>query len=173
MAEQDSEEGLVVETQKSRERVIVDPSITLTRMFNALFFGVNVAAVTGHISMAYVEKYVGFWLAQTIPTISLLLCPLILLLFKRRYVLTKPAGSVMGKTYRLSRLALMERKRREPEKTWCVEPLLHACCCSRHRAAAKCHELGYPTCAVLTSGSPLGPAIKPRSLDGWTLTIHG
>lgn len=56
-----------VETLKSGERVIVDPMITITRVYVRYYWMVNVGALVGQISMVYAEKYVGFWLSYTLP----------------------------------------------------------------------------------------------------------
>lgn len=53
-----------VETLPTGERVIVDPSVTNSRIFLYFYFCVNIGSLTGQISMVYVEKYIGFWLAQ-------------------------------------------------------------------------------------------------------------
>jgi POT family proton-dependent oligopeptide transporter len=55
---------------------------------------VNIGSLTGQIGMVYAEKYVGFWLSYLLPTIVFLICPLVLILGRKRYVLTPPSGSV-------------------------------------------------------------------------------
>jgi POT family proton-dependent oligopeptide transporter len=55
--------------------------------------------------MVYSEKYVGFWLAYTIPMIMFSICPLILLAGRKYYVLSPPTGSVLSKAIKLSMLA--------------------------------------------------------------------
>lgn len=47
------------------------------------------------------EKYVGFWLAYLLPTILFLIAPVVLILCKKRYVLTPPTGSVLTKFWKL------------------------------------------------------------------------
>ena len=68
----------VVITDKSDERVILDPTMTISRIYMRYYFFINVGALLGQISMVYAEKYVGFWLAYLLPTILFLLTPLIM-----------------------------------------------------------------------------------------------
>jgi POT family proton-dependent oligopeptide transporter len=49
--------------------------------------------------------FVGFWLSYTLPTICYLLCPLLLIFFKKHYKLSPPTGSVMGRAAKLIRFA--------------------------------------------------------------------
>ncbi|KAL9949850.1 hypothetical protein D7B24_006171 [Verticillium nonalfalfae] len=92
---------MTVETLKSGERVIVDPVMTISRVYMRYYFLVNVGALVGQISMVYAEKYVGFWLSFLLPTILFLLCPIIMVLCRNKYAKRPPTGSVLGKSFRL------------------------------------------------------------------------
>ncbi|KAI8312494.1 putative peptide transporter ptr2 [Colletotrichum sp. SAR11_240] len=61
---------LTVRTMKDGERVIVDPAITINRVYNWFYLFINIGALVGQISMVYAEKYVGFWLSFTLPTLN-------------------------------------------------------------------------------------------------------
>lgn len=97
LAEQNQDTRMRVEVQKNGERVIVDPALTNTRIFLYFYFAINVGSVCGQISMVYVEKFVGFWLAFLLPTALFLACPVILFVFRKKYILTPPTGSVLSK----------------------------------------------------------------------------
>ncbi|EJD42453.1 peptide transporter PTR2A [Auricularia subglabra TFB-10046 SS5] len=77
----------------SGERVLVDPSMTIARIYMYFYLFINLGSLTGQISMTYAEKYVGFWLAFTLPTVVFLLCPIILYYGRHRYITSPPAGS--------------------------------------------------------------------------------
>ncbi|KAH9072987.1 putative MFS peptide transporter [Lactarius deliciosus] len=62
-----------VSQTKSGERVIVDPSLTTSRIYMYFYFFINVGAMVGQISMTFAEKYHGFYLAFTLPTAVFLL----------------------------------------------------------------------------------------------------
>lgn len=67
---------------------------------------INVGALVGQIGMVYAEKYVGFWLSFTLPTIMFLFCPIIMIICRRKYVRRPPTGSVLSKSFRLWGLAM-------------------------------------------------------------------
>lgn len=92
---------MTVETLPTGERVIIDPVMTIGRVYMRYYFLINVGALTGQISMVYAEKYVGFWLAYLLPTILFLLCPAIMFALRKQYVKRPPTGSVLGKSFAL------------------------------------------------------------------------
>jgi proton-dependent oligopeptide transporter, POT family len=55
--------------------VIVDPTMTISRIYMRYYLLINVGALVGQISMVYAEKYVGFYLAFLLPTIMFFFCP--------------------------------------------------------------------------------------------------
>lgn len=65
-AEQYRNIGSFVKTLKSGERVIVDPELTVERMFMWFYWAVNVGALSPLITVN-VEAKVSFWLAFLIP----------------------------------------------------------------------------------------------------------
>lgn len=101
---------MTVKTLPSGERVIVDPFLTIARIYVRYYFLINVGVMTGQISMVYAEKYVGFWLAYTLPTILFLTCPIVMFLCRKRYVGRHPTGSVLGNAFKLIGYAIKHRK---------------------------------------------------------------
>jgi len=67
--------------------------------------------------MTYAEKYVGFWLAYTLPTIVFCLCPIILWIGRNRYVRSAPTGSVLAGSLRILRFCLRGRFSLNPVRT--------------------------------------------------------
>jgi proton-dependent oligopeptide transporter, POT family len=64
--------------------------------------------------MTYSEKFVGFWLSFTLPTIVFLLCPVVLFRGRHRYRHSPPTGSVLSTAFRLWRFAARGR--------WSINP---------------------------------------------------
>ncbi|KAI7930429.1 peptide transporter PTR2-A [Pyricularia oryzae] len=91
----------VIETLPSGERVIVDPVVTISRIYMRYYFLVNVGALVGQISMVYAEKYVGFWLSYLLPTLLFFLCPIIMVISRKSYAKRPPTGSVLGNMAKL------------------------------------------------------------------------
>lgn len=93
----------------SGERVIVDPSLTTSRIYMYFYFFINVGAMVGQISMTFAEKYNGFYLAFTLPTAVFLLCPIVLYVGRNRYRRSPPQGSVLIKSIKLWKYAARGR----------------------------------------------------------------
>lgn len=118
IAEQLDLETMIVQTLPSGERVIVDPQVTSSRVYNYFYLFINIGALTGQISMVYCEHYVGFWLSYTLPTIMLCICPLVMLWGRKRYKRVPPEGSVLGKAFGLLTLACKGRWSINPVQTY-------------------------------------------------------
>lgn len=117
------ETAMQVKTVKNGERVILDPAVTASRVYLYFYMMINIGSLFGSIAMVFAEKYVGFWLAFTLPTLMLCkfsmppilsilltiligLCPMVLFAVKSRYTLTPPSGSVFVNALKLIKFAL-------------------------------------------------------------------
>lgn len=109
---------MTVKTLKTGERVIVDPVITVNRVYNWFYFFINVGALIGQLSMSFAEKYVGFWLSFTLPTIMLAIAPAVMFWGRHRYDRRPPSGSVLGKAVKTWLLAQKGRWHLNPVATW-------------------------------------------------------
>ncbi|KAK8101811.1 peptide transporter ptr2 [Apiospora kogelbergensis] len=107
-----------VKTLASGERVIEDPILTISIIYMRYYFFINVGSLVGQISMVYAEKYVGFWLAFTLPTIMFLICPIVMYWCRHKYVRHPPTGSVLGKSLGIIRLGMKGRWSLNPVTTF-------------------------------------------------------
>lgn len=106
IAEQYRVDKPFIKVLPSGERVIVDPTATVARIYLYFYMMINAGSFMGQISMAYAERYVGFWLSYLLPTIMFCVCPLVLLLCKKNYRLTPPSGSTYTKAFKLWKMAM-------------------------------------------------------------------
>ncbi|CAI7639620.1 unnamed protein product [Penicillium glandicola] len=106
IAEQCRDDHPYIKTLPSGERVIVDPSATVSRIYMYFYMMINIGSLVGQIAMVYAERYVGFWLSYLLPTAMFCLCPIVLLLCKKQYHLSPPAGSIYPKAFRVWKLAM-------------------------------------------------------------------
>jgi POT family proton-dependent oligopeptide transporter len=116
-AEQISQEAMHVDTNKKGERVIVDPSVTATRIYSYFYLCINIGALLGQLGMVYAERYDGFYLSFLIPTIAFLTCFPVLFFCKKYFTLRKLEGSVHGPAVKLFLLALNGRFHLNPVAT--------------------------------------------------------
>ncbi|KAF7549046.1 hypothetical protein G7Z17_g6660 [Cylindrodendrum hubeiense] len=118
IVEQLGEQFMHIKTLKSGERVIVDPAVTIERIYNWFYFCINVGALIGQLAMVYAEKYVGFWLSYTLPTIMLCICPLIMWWGRDKYEKRPPGGSLIKPALQTWFLAQKGRWSINPFQTW-------------------------------------------------------
>lgn len=118
IVEQLGEPQMRVKTLKSGERVIVDPVVTVERIYNWFYFFINTGALVGQITMVYAEKYVGFYLSYMLPTIMLCICPAVMWWGRKRYSRRQSGGSVLGPAFKLWFLAQKGRWSINPFTTW-------------------------------------------------------
>ena len=77
---------------------------------------INVGALIGQIAMVFAERFVGFWLAFTLPTLMFLLAPAVLLGCKKRYHLQPPTGSVLSKALHLIWFGIKQSRKKDAPK---------------------------------------------------------
>ncbi|KAF7326008.1 SEC23 SEC24 family protein [Mycena kentingensis (nom. inval.)] len=112
IAEQYRRTKVFVSTTADGERVLVDPALTVSRIYMYFYLMINMGALLGQILMTYSEKYVGFWLAFTLPTLVFLSCPIILFVGRHRYIRTPPSkDSVLLTFVRFVRFAWRNRRK--------------------------------------------------------------
>lgn len=93
-------------------------SFGLSFISQYFYLFINIGALIGQITMTYGEKYVGFWLAFTLPTVIFLLCPLVLWIGRNKYNRSPPTGSVLVNALRIWRTAAKGRWSWNPVQTW-------------------------------------------------------
>ncbi|KAF8920832.1 peptide transporter PTR2A [Mucidula mucida] len=118
VAEQYKRTKLFIRVQRSGERVIVDPALTVSRVYMYFYLFINIGALVGQIGMTYSEKYVGFWLAYTLPTVVFMLCPIVLWIGRKRYIRSPPTGSVLATALKLWRHAMKGQWSTNPVTTY-------------------------------------------------------
>lgn len=118
VVEQIPVQTLQVQTLPSGERIIVDPTITQSRIYHYFYLFINIGALVGQIGMVYAEKYVGFYLAFVLPTAVFLTCPAIMYWGRNRYHQAKPQGSVVSKAFKTLFYAQRGRWSINPVRTY-------------------------------------------------------
>ena len=117
VAEQLPHETMRVVTTKKGERVVVDPAVTSARVYMYFYLFINVGALVGSIGMPYAERFVGFWLSYLIPTLTFLLCPVVMWVCRKWYRRTPPQGSVLSSAVRIWTYAQKGRWHLNPVRT--------------------------------------------------------
>jgi len=88
----------------SGERVIVDPNVTITRIYNIFYWCINVGSLSS-IATSESERQVGFWLAYLIPSAVFLCTPVVLLASYKLYYKVPPKGSIVLEVMSATKIA--------------------------------------------------------------------
>lgn len=107
----------VIRDPYTQERVIRDPVITIQRIYMYFYWMVNIGSLLGPLTMTYVEKYVGYWVAFLLPTVMFCFCPVVLWFCGGKLIITPPTGSVLPNALRLWSLAQKGKWSWNPIKT--------------------------------------------------------
>lgn len=104
-----------VVTLPTGEKVIIDPALTLQRLYLWFYLVINIGSCAGELGMVYAEKWVGFWLAYLLPTLVFTI-PIPVLWFGRNfYDVAPPNGSVLSQALKACGLVI--------RKNWSWNPV--------------------------------------------------
>ncbi|USP80440.1 hypothetical protein yc1106_07714 [Curvularia clavata] len=106
-AEQYKPDAAYTKQLATGEWVIVDPELTVERMFNWFYWAVNVGALSPLITVN-VEAHVGFWVAYLIPLVVIVIAAMVFILSSRLFVRTPPHGSAVIDAARIVAIAVKE-----------------------------------------------------------------
>ncbi|THY19387.1 peptide transport protein PTR2 [Aureobasidium pullulans] len=106
-AEQYRPDTAYIKKLKSGEWVVVDPELTVERMFNWFYWAVNVGALSPLITVN-VEANVSFWAAYSIPLAVIVVAAAVFILSSRLFVQTPPHGSAVIDAVRIVTIAVKE-----------------------------------------------------------------
>lgn len=118
IVEQLGEMTIHTKTLPSGERVVVDPAVTIERIYMWFYFFINVGALIGQVTMVYAEQYVGFYLSFILPTVLLCICPAVMLWGRKRYIRRPAQGSNLGPALKLFFFAQKGRWHINPVTTY-------------------------------------------------------
>ncbi|KAJ8117652.1 hypothetical protein OPT61_g1203 [Boeremia exigua] len=107
-AEQYQNARPMLKTLSSGERVVVDPEITVQKLFMWFYWVVNVGALSPLITVTVEAKH-SFWLAYLIPLIAIVLSVTIFLVGQKRYVKVPPQSSAIVDAIKTTTIACREK----------------------------------------------------------------
>jgi len=84
-----------VKTMDNGKRVIVDPEITVQRIYMVFYMCINVGSISA-IATTMLELHVGFWSAYLLPLAMFCVGYVILVRGKKQYIIKPPQGGVIG-----------------------------------------------------------------------------
>lgn len=86
--------------KKTGERIIIDPAITIQRIYMVFYFCINVGCLA-LLATPYMERDVGFWSAYLLCTCVFMVGTLTLVLGRKFYIVRPPQGSVITDAFKV------------------------------------------------------------------------
>jgi len=81
------------------KRVIVDPEITVQRIYMIFYMCINVGSISA-IATTMLELHVGFWSAYLLPLVMFCVGYVVLVRGRKQYIIKPPQGGVIGNCFR-------------------------------------------------------------------------
>ncbi|KAF2132509.1 PTR2-domain-containing protein [Dothidotthia symphoricarpi CBS 119687] len=118
IADQYKRRQMVIGTdKKTGERVIIDPAITIQRIYMIFYWCINIGSLS-LIATPYMERDVGFWSAYLMCLCVFLVGTLVLVLGKKVYVVRPPQGSVITNAFRVIFMMIKNRNMDGPKPSF-------------------------------------------------------
>ncbi|MCJ1338699.1 peptide transporter ptr2 [Bachmanniomyces sp. S44760] len=115
IAEQYRGTHMTIRTEKNGERVIVDPGVTIQRIYMVFYLCINVGSLSS-IATTEMEKNIGFWSAYLLCLCMFVVGILVLIAGRRFYIVRPPKGSVVLNAFKAMWIGLMNGFRMEAAK---------------------------------------------------------
>ncbi|KAL5116475.1 hypothetical protein ACEQ8H_005596 [Pleosporales sp. CAS-2024a] len=106
-AEQYQNARPVLKTLKTGEKVVVDPELTVQKLFMWFYWVVNVGALSPLITVN-IEAHHSFWLAYLVPLIAIIISVAVFLTGHKKYVKIPPQSSAIMDAIKTTAIAVRE-----------------------------------------------------------------
>ena len=110
IADQYRRRKMVISTdEKTGERVIIDPTITIQRIYMVFYWCINIGALS-LLATPYMERDIGYWSAYLLCLCVFVVAIVVLILGKKAYVVRPPQGSVITDAFAAIWMMIKARK---------------------------------------------------------------
>lgn len=120
IAEQYQRKVMAIKTLPSGERIILDPAITIQRIYMVFYLAINVGSLSV-LATPYMEKDVGFWSAYLMCICVFVVGFGVLLLGQKYYIVRPPKGSVITDAFRAMWIMVRNRNMDAPKPSYKAE----------------------------------------------------
>ncbi|KAM5355062.1 hypothetical protein ACJ41O_001708 [Fusarium nematophilum] len=117
IADQYQRRRMAIKTEKSGERVVIDPAITYQRIYMIFYWCINLGSLS-LIATPFMEKYKGFWTAYLMCFVMFNLGIAVLVLRRKTYVNRPPQGSIITDAFKAIGLMIASRNMDAAKPSW-------------------------------------------------------
>ncbi|KAJ5325188.1 Peptide transporter [Penicillium brevicompactum] len=120
IADQYKRKKMAIKTIKTGERVVIDPALTIQRIYMIFYGCINVGSLS-LLATPYMEKYIGFWSAYLLCLCMFMVGTLVVILGRKFYVVRPPQGSIITDAFRALFIMIKNRDMDAPKPSWQTE----------------------------------------------------
>ncbi|KAL4962210.1 peptide MFS transporter [Aspergillus stella-maris] len=120
IADQYKRKKMAVTTTKKGERVIIDPSLTIQRIYMIFYGCINLGSLS-LLATPYMERDIGFWSAYLLCLCMFAVGTGIVICGRKFYVVRPPQGSVITDAFKALWIMVINRNMDAPKPTWQAE----------------------------------------------------
>lgn len=120
IADQYKRRTLAVKTLETGERVILDPALTIQRIYMIFYGCINVGSLS-LLATPYMERDIGFWSAFLLCVCVFAVGTCVLILGRKFYVVRPPTGSIITNAFKAIGVMIGSRKMDAAKPSWQAE----------------------------------------------------
>jgi POT family proton-dependent oligopeptide transporter len=120
IADQYKRKKMALTTTKKGERVIIDPALTIQRIYMIFYGCINLGSLS-LLATPYMELYIGFWSGYLLCLCMFAAGTLVLLLGRKYYVVRPPQGSIITDAFKALWMMIRNRNMDAPKPSWQLE----------------------------------------------------
>ena len=120
IAEQYTRRHMSIGITKKGERVVIDPYVTIQRIFLIFYWSINIGALS-LLATPYMERDIGFWSAYLLCLCMFCVGVTVLIFGRKQYVDRPPSGSVVANSFKAVGLMIRHRKMDAAKPSWLAE----------------------------------------------------
>ncbi|KAK2757589.1 hypothetical protein FQN54_004558 [Arachnomyces sp. PD_36] len=117
IADQYRRKVMAISVTDKGERVIIDPAVTIQRIYMIFYGCINVGALS-LLATPYMELYIGFWSAYLLALCMFVVGTAVLILGRKFYVVRPPTGSIITDTFRAIGIMIKHRNMNAPKPSY-------------------------------------------------------
>ena len=117
IADQYQRRKMALKTLKTGERVIIDPAITMQRIYMVFYLCINVGALS-LLATPYMEQDIGFWSAYLLCFCMFIAGTIVLIFARKFYVVRPPQGGVITNAFKAIGQMIKARNQDAPKPSY-------------------------------------------------------
>lgn len=120
IAEQYKRRTMAIAVTKKGERVVIDPYVTIQRIFLIFYWSINIGALS-LLATPYMERDIGFWSAYLLCLCMFMVGITVLVLGRKQYVDRPPDGTVVLDSFKAVGLMIRHRNMDAAKPSWLAQ----------------------------------------------------